>query len=199
MKEAIGMVLLLGVMGGGMAQASVEDVAKGCDACHGPKGVSLSQEIPTIAGLPAVNLGDQMRTYLEGRPAKRVRHVSGDTGKSGDMTEVMKGLSEAQIDALADYYAALPFMPAKQPFDSARAAVGKALHQAKCEKCHTEGGRNPADESSLLGGQMKGYMLYSLHEFRQGKRDVDKSMNKALAAMSEADLEALAEYYASLQ
>ncbi|MEW7864508.1 c-type cytochrome [Aeromonas diversa] len=46
---------------------------------------------------------------------------------------------------------------------------------------------------------MKEYLLYSLHEFREGKRDVDKSMNKALAAMSEADLAALAEYYASLQ
>lgn len=199
MKKAMAMVLLLGGMQVGVAQAAVEEMAKECDACHGPKGISLSQAIPTIGGLPAVNLGEQMRTYLEGRPAKRVNRVSGDTSKAGDMTQVMKSLSDAQIDALAAYYAALPFVPAKQPFDGAKAAAGKALHQAKCEKCHTGGGRNPDDESSLLGGQMKEYLLYSLHEFREGKRDVDKSMNKALAAMSEADLAALAEYYASLQ
>ncbi|MFR9719351.1 c-type cytochrome [Aeromonas diversa] len=199
MKKAMAMMLLLGGMQVGVAQAAVEEMAKECDACHGPKGISLSQAIPTIGGLPAVNLGEQMRTYLEGRPAKRVNQVSGDTSKAGDMTQVMKSLSDAQIDALAAYYAALPFVPAKQPFDAAKAAAGKALHQAKCEKCHTGGGRNPDDESSLLGGQMKEYLLYSLHEFREGKRDVDKSMNKALAAMSEADLAALAEYYASLQ
>ena len=54
------------------------------------------------------------------------------------------------------------------------------------------------DEASILAGQPKGYLLTSLQEFKAGKRSNDEKMNKAIIAMSDADL-ALAEYYASQQ
>lgn len=55
------------------------------------------------------------------------------------------------------------------------------------------------DEASILAGQPKGYLLTSLQEFKAGKRSNDEKMNKAIIAMSDADLKALAEYYASQQ
>ncbi|MEI8598837.1 hypothetical protein P4S64_18315 [Vibrio sp. M60_M31a] len=56
-----------------------------CEACHGPGGVSTNTNIPSIAGLPEFNFTDQMLQYAEGRPADTVKHVYGDTSKSGDM------------------------------------------------------------------------------------------------------------------
>lgn len=182
--------LLLGSMG--TAHANIDSLIESCNACHGNQGVSTHADIPTIAGIPEINLGDQMRSYHDGRPAKVV------DGKN--MTDIVKKLSEEQIDELAAHYAALTFKPMKQPFDAALAKTGEKLHaDAKCEKCHTEGGSVAEDEASLLAGQPKAYILSSLQEVKAGKRTVDEKMDKSIAAMSDADLKALAEYYASKQ
>ncbi|PJG57549.1 periplasmic diheme shuttle PdsA [Aeromonas cavernicola] len=197
LKALLAMSLMLGPLG--VASANVDGPLKTCAACHGEQGVSSHTDIPTIAGLAEANIGDQLRTYLDGRPAKTVKHVSGDTSKQGNMSEVVKGLNEAQIDELAAHFAALPYTAMKQPFDAAKAAAGQKLHKASCEKCHSGGGSVAEDESSILAGQPKGYLLTSLQEYQGGKRTADKNMTKALSGMSSADLEALAEFYASQQ
>ncbi|MCO4198704.1 cytochrome c553 [Aeromonas hydrophila] len=116
------------------------------------------------------------------------------------MTDIVKGLSDEQIDELAAHYAELPYKPMKQPFDAALAKAGQKLHDdSGCKKCHSEGGSVAEDEASILAGQPKGYLLTSLQEFKAGKRSNDEKMNKAIIAMSDADLKALAEYYASQQ
>lgn len=197
-REILGLSLLLGSMGA--AQANVDALVENCVSCHGAQGVSTKQDIPTIAGIAEANLGEQMRAYLDGRPAKTVNHVTGDTSKKGNMTDVVKGLNDAQIDELAAHFAALPFSATKQPFDAAKAAQGKKVHAASCEKCHSEGGSVAEDEASILAGQHKEYLRASLEEFHAGKRsDVDKNMMKALKGLSAADLDALAEFYASHQ
>ncbi|MCH7369606.1 cytochrome c-553 [Aeromonas sp. MR16] len=154
--------------------------------------MSTHADIPTIAGIAEINLGDQLRSYLDGRPAKVV------DGKN--MTDIVKKLSEEQIDELAAHYAGLSYTPMKQPFDAALAQTGKKLHEsAGCEKCHTEGGSLVDDEASILAGQPKGYMLSTLQEVKAGKRTVDEKMDKAISTMGEADLKALSEFYASKQ
>ncbi|MGL5948400.1 MAG: c-type cytochrome [Aeromonas sp.] len=196
-QSMLGSALLLCAAG---AQADIAPLVESCNACHGAQGVSQHTDIPTIAGLAQSNLADQMRAYLDGRPAKTVNHVSGDTSKKGNMTEAVKALSEEQIDALAEHYSALPFKALAQPFDAALAATGKALHEsADCKKCHTEGGSLAEDEASILAGQPKGYLLTTLDQIKAGELSYDEKMDKAIKAMSEADLKALAEYYASQQ
>lgn len=182
--------LLLGSMG--TAHANIDSLLESCNACHGNQGVSTHADIPTIAGIAEVNLGDQLRSYLDGRPAKVV------DGKN--MTDIVKKLSEEQIDELAAHYAGLTYTPMKQPFDAALAQTGQKLHEsAGCEKCHTEGGSLVDDEASILAGQPKGYMLSTLQEVKAGKRTVDEKMDKAISTMGEADLKALSEFYASKQ
>ncbi|MGY3887173.1 periplasmic diheme shuttle PdsA [Aeromonas aquatica] len=182
--------LLLGSMG--TAHANIDSLLESCNACHGSQGVSTHADIPTIAGIAEINLGDQLRSYLDGRPAKVV------DGKN--MTDIVKKLSEEQIDELAAHYAGLSYTPMKQPFDAALAQTGKKLHEsAGCEKCHTEGGSLVDDEASILAGQPKGYMLSTLQEVKAGKRTVDEKMDKAISTMGEADLKALSEFYASKQ
>ncbi|WP_218742732.1 c-type cytochrome [Vibrio parahaemolyticus] len=170
----------------------------GCEACHGPNGVSSETNIPTIAGIPEFNFFDQMLRYLEGRPSASVNHVYGDTSqKKGDMVTIVKSLSEAKIEELAKHYAGLEFVPAKQSFDQALAMKGKAIHAKSCENCHSDGGSNALDEASILAGQQKGYLATTLQQFKQGKRSVDKKMDEAFKGLSSDDLNALVEYYAS--
>ncbi|WP_033136692.1 periplasmic diheme shuttle PdsA [Aeromonas finlandensis] len=196
--EVLGISLLLGAIG--PAFAGVDEMTKTCNECHGNQGISTHTDIPTIAGVAESNLAEQLRTYLDGRPAKTVNHVTGDTSKQGNMIDIVKGLSDEQIDELAAHYAELPYKPMKQPFDAALAKAGQKLHEESgCKKCHSEGGSVAEDEASILSGQPKGYMLASLQEFKAGKRSNDEKMNKAIIAMSDADLKALAEYYASQQ
>ncbi|MEX3072964.1 cytochrome c [Vibrio alginolyticus] len=170
-----------------------------CEACHGPGGVSQNTDIPSIAGLPEFNFVDQMLKYGEGRPAGTVNHVHGDTSKTGDMGTIVKSLSEEEVEELAAHYSQLEFVRAKQSFDQSLAAKGKMIHEKNCSSCHVDGGSDPMDESSILAGQQKGYLLTTLKQFHSGARSVDKKMDDAIKALSNDDLVALSEYYASYQ
>ncbi|WP_244812609.1 cytochrome c-553 [Vibrio sp. B1FLJ16] len=170
-----------------------------CEACHGPGGVSQNTDIPSIAGLPEFNFVDQMLKYGEGRPAGTVNHVHGDTSKTGDMGTIVKSLSEEEVEELAAHYSQLEFVRAKQSFDQSLADKGKMIHEKNCSSCHVDGGSDPMDESSILAGQQKGYLLTTLKQFHSGARSVDKKMDDAIKALSSDDLVALSEYYASYQ
>lgn len=183
------------------AQASAPELIERfeCEACHGPGGVSQNTDIPSIAGIPEFNLIDQMLSYTEGRPAETVKHLYGDTSKSGDMATIAKALSEEEIEDLASHYSQLNFVRAKQSFDQGLANKGKMLHEKNCESCHVDGGSDPMDEASILAGQQKGYLLMTLKQFHTGARSVDKKMDSAIKALNDDDLVTLSEYYASFQ
>ncbi|PSU33950.1 c-type cytochrome [Photobacterium lutimaris] len=181
------------------AHALSDELIQSCESCHGADGVSSQTDIPTISGIPEWNLSDQMLQYLDGRPAKTVNYVHGDTSQSDDMANIVESLSEDQIEALAAHYAELPFVRAQQPFDADLAAMGKELHDKSCARCHADGGSDPFDEASILAGQKKGYLLASMMEYKNGQRDADKGMVDAIKAMSDDEIKAVVEYYASYQ
>ncbi len=182
-------------------QASAPELIKKleCEDCHGAGGVSQNTNIPSIAGLPEFNFVDQMLKYGEGRPAATVKHLYGDTSKSGDMASILKQLTEEEVEELAAHYSQLDFVRAKQSFDPALADKGKMIHEKNCSGCHIDGGSDPMDETSILAGQQKGYLLNTLKQFHSGARSVDKKMDDAIKALSSDDLVALSEYYASYQ
>ncbi|WP_423840389.1 cytochrome c-553 [Vibrio mytili] len=192
---AINFVFVSGV------QASASELIERfeCEACHGPGGVSIDTNIPSIAGLPEFNFVDQMLLYTEGRPASTVKHVYGDKSKSGDMASIMGSLSEQDVEELAAHYSQLDFVRAKQEFDPALASKGKIIHEKNCASCHVDGGSDPLDESSILAGQQKGYLLSTLKQFHSSERSVDKKMDDAVKSLSNDDLVALSEFYASYQ
>jgi sulfide dehydrogenase cytochrome subunit len=145
--------------------------------------------------------GDFLLAYQEkSRPCHPTKFRQGDTSRpETDMCAIAAKLSEADINALAEHFAALPFVAAKQPFDAAKAAAGKSLHARDCAKCHANGGRNADDDASILGGQHLKYLQQALADFRSGKRDPGKKMGEKLKPLSDTEVEALAHYFASLQ
>ena len=115
------------------------------------------------------------------------------------MCAVAADLSDEMIDEIAAHYAALPFVAAKQEFDAGLAAAGKAVHEAECDRCHSEGGSNPEDEAGILAGQQMGYLMDTFAEYRAGEREQPQKMEEKVNALSDDDVKALVHYYASQQ
>jgi sulfide dehydrogenase cytochrome subunit len=182
-----------------VAFADTAALVKECDSCHGDNGASTWGDMPTIAGISAVVHSDYLAAYKgKERPCTKSKYRQGDTKRAEtDMCAVAAKLSEADMKALAEHYAAKPFVPAKQPFDAAKAAVGKALHKKDCEKCHTGGGKNADEDAGILAGQHTQYLKTAMDEFMSGKRPQDKAMKKKTATLKAEDIDALIQFYAS--
>lgn len=76
--------------------------ARSCAACHGPQGISRQALYPSLAGQPAEQLAQALREYRDG------------TRKNALMSPQARGLSEADIELLAAFYALLPAPKPKQ-------------------------------------------------------------------------------------
>ena len=171
------LVILIPMFGSAVA-ADLDAIVENCNGCHGDNGVSQWTDVPTIAGIDASVHSDALYIYQEGaRPCSTGPYRQGDTSRpETSMCDVAGGLSEDEIEAVAEHYAGLPFVPAKQDFDAALAATGKEVHDKLCEKCHSDCGSNVDDEAGILAGQWMGYMEATFAEYASGAREQDKSM-----------------------
>lgn len=170
-----------------------------CMDCHGKNGVSLESDVPTIAGVSEGYLTDAMADYREkSRPCPESKYRGGDTSRPPtDMCRIASSLKGADTTSVVSYFAAKPFVAAKQAADPAQAALGKKLHQLHCDKCHADGGRSAEDESGILAGQWMPYLRTSLKEFTGGKREMPEKMKPKIEKLGASDLEALVQYYGS--
>jgi sulfide dehydrogenase cytochrome subunit len=193
--------LALGIFVSASAAADVESIMQGCNDCHGDNGVSQWNDVPTIAGIDAFGHADALFFFRdEERPCSESEYRQGDTSRAATtMCAVTADLSDDDIEALGDAYAELPFVAATQEFDAALAATGAAIHEAECDRCHSEGGSNVEDEASILSGQWMGYLEATFAEYASGTRSQDKKMKEKMDALSADDTKALIHYYASQQ
>lgn len=181
-------VLLFASAGPAFAQdADISTVVPLCQGCHGPDGHSILPTAPIIAGIDAGIIADAIYAFQDGDypcPAS-------------PMCAVVANVSPEQAEALGRYFASKRFEPARQTFDQAKAARGAAIHAAQCEQCHSKGGSDPLDQTSILAGQWLPYLKTVLADYAAGKREALEPMRIRLEAMSPEDLDALANYYAS--
>ncbi len=168
-----------------------------CNACHGPNGVSANKDVATLAGISPYILEFYMEEYRESsRPCK----ATGKGKMVADMCGISKGVTPEKAAEIAEYYAAVKFVPAKQTFDAEKAAVGMRVHNERCGICHTDGGTNADDDSSILGGQWMPYLEEAIKVFRSGERPVlEEHMLDKINTLDDAEAEALVHYYGSLQ
>jgi sulfide dehydrogenase cytochrome subunit len=176
-------------------------IAEGCAECHGKDGVSTESHVPTIAGFSAAYLEESLGYYK-----KKERHCPEATYESGpkkgqktDMCKVAGALSPADTKAVAQYFAGKKFVRATQKFDPALAQKGKVIHDRSCEKCHSNNGSDPKDDSGMLAGQWMPYLKEALSDFKGGKRPIDKKMKPKIEKLNQEDIDALVNYYGSLK
>jgi len=185
-----------------LAVAPPTEVTDDCDACHGENGISTESDVPTIGGESAFVIEDDMFSFRNGeRPCRKSTYRSGDTTRPvTDMCVIVQGLSENEITEIAEYYAALEFVPAVQEFDSEMAAAGEKIHLTQCARCHADGGTNGNNGASVLGGQWIPYLEQAFADYASGEREaVLENMQRKMVALDAASTAALIQYYASQQ
>ena len=76
---------------------------------------------------------------------------------------------------------------------------GRKLHNAYCEKCHKQNGHFQDKETPPLAGQARGYLLFQMSDYRVAATLMPQPplMQERLEKLSDADLVALSEFYAS--
>lgn len=185
---------LLGAGLAGTATADVNAIAEKCAGCHGDGGVSADTAIPSIAGLSEFYHADQLYFYRDGD-----RTCAGSGGDSETMCAAAANLSDDDIDAVAAHFAEMPFVAAAQEFDAELAAAGEAIHGRDCGMCHSDGGSNPDDDAGILAGQWSGYLGHTFAQYRAGEREMPGPMKKKIDALSDDDVKALINFYASQQ
>jgi len=84
----------------------------GCQACHGANGVSRNQHVPNLAGQQAAYLVLQLQAFKNG------------TRRNSSMEAVAAQLSDAEMNALAQYWGS---QPAGGGMDAHAAAAGPAI------------------------------------------------------------------------
>lgn len=102
------MSLILLVLVGWSVPAVAQDAAAGktkaavCSACHGAEGISVLPDYPNLAAQKVKYLESSIKAYRDGQRKHAV------------MSPMAAGLSDADIQDLAAYFAALPAqLPAK--------------------------------------------------------------------------------------
>ena len=190
------MLLLLSPLA---AAAGAPQVVKDtCANCHGEDGLSDDSAIPIIAGASSFFLENQLLIYQEeARPcaAEAFKDVDGVDAESH--CALAGTLSEDQVLEIAEYYSGQPFQAAEQSVDSALAGEGESIHNRSCDKCHTEGGGLALDDAGILAGQWKPYLIEQMKLFRAGERWQPEKMTPEMEGLSDEDIKALAEFYAS--
>ncbi|MDD5331178.1 MAG: c-type cytochrome [Sulfuricella sp.] len=155
-----------------------------CGGCHGTNGASVGPSMPTLGGQPAEYIVDTMKQFKSGERPSTI------------MGRLAKAYSDEDIKAMGEFFAAKKFVRHPQPVDASKVAKGKKVHEQNCGKCHEKGGRE-SDDGGVLAGQWKEYLQITMNEFQSKARPMPSKMAKKLEALSQEDLDALINFYAS--
>jgi cytochrome c553 len=177
---------------------SANDLAKGqCAACHGADGNSVNPEWPSLAGQHKKYVVQQLQAFKNGDRS------------NPNMSAMVTGLSEEDIDELGDYYA--QERPKIGSIETEHIAAGEALYRGgnaekgipACMACHgPNGAGNPAANYPALRGQHAKYSMIQLKAYRAGERTTDaerKLMMQSIAQkLSDQDIENVSRYVHAL-
>lgn len=192
-KRLWSLLIVLGVpLAGATKTPEAPAVIKAkCSVCHGDAGETASEDFPRLSGQHEAYLAKQLQDFKAGR-------------RTGLMVRQAKGLSDADITAIAAYFAAQP-VPAPTAQPTAQAAAGRALFvngksggTPACMVCHGEAARG-TPQLPRLAGQHADYLERQLKDFNLRKRTNDNAvMHEVAENLTPAEMRAVAEYLASL-
>ena len=161
--------------------------AAACVACHGEAGNSTNPAVPSLAGQPEKFIATALFMFRAG------------SRQDAQMTPMAKPLSNTEMNDLAAYFAAQKTAAPRHQTKPENAAAGpEAAKKFNCTQCH---GPRLLGQQQMprLAGQHYEYLRAQLAAFKAGKRaDLDGNMTAAAQALSDKDIEVLADYLAGL-
>lgn len=173
-----------------------------CQGCHGADGNSYGPEWP--------NLASQHTSYL----TKQIRNFKDGVRKNETMNSMVAGLNEEDIKDIAAYFSRQSLVPQGTPsneqLDSELIKTGRKIYKGgnrysgvpACAGCHGPNavGNGPA-AFPHLAGQKTTYLIKTLKDFKSGARanDPNEIMRNIAAKLTESEINAVANYVATLQ
>src|SRR5882757_3883824 len=182
-------VLVLLAGGADAADDSVKEKVSLCTSCHGERGVSQTENTPSLAGQPDLFLQWQLVFFRSG------------SRKNEAMQPIAEQINNEDIRNLGAYFASLTPPKAPAPDDNpdlskkgAEAAAGR-----RCASCH---GDTFAGTKAVarLAGQREEYLAKALHDYKSNLRVGGgvAAMAEVAYPLSEEEITALAHYLAHL-
>jgi cytochrome c553 len=159
-------------------------IASFCANCHGPDGNSRQSEVPNLAGQNPIYLLNQVHKFYTGER------------KDPWMEPAIKLLSDTDRVDIVVYYSSMQVTPASSAPPN---PAGSELFHRVCTRCHGEQARG-SERFPRLAGQQFSYLTRSLTRYRDrtGNR-MEPEMLAMTAALTDADIKAVADYLSSLR
>jgi len=168
------------------AAQSVQERLPVCLACHGEKGQSANTGVPSLGAQQKDYILVQLYMFRE-----KLRTVE-------LMNEMAKGLSDADLQTLAETIAKLPApAPVGDAGDAARIARAEGLvAKNRCNFCHTSTFAGQ-QQVPRIAAQREDYLVKTLREYKSNARHgYDPAMAEVLEPLSDQDLVDLAYFLA---
>lgn len=163
-----------------------QKVAAVCANCHGDGGHSLKPDIPNLAGQNPTYLIEQLRQFADGR--RRFEFMEG----------MIKAMSSDEKIGIVLFYASQK-VTSKPAANAALAAKGKDYFNKICWRCHGQDGHGN-EKFARIAGQQSDYLRTTLKHYRAGTGGrVEPLMSASTRQMTDADIEAVVAYVASLE
>jgi len=184
-------------MAADVAAGEAMATALGCGSCHNADGNSVTPGFPKLAS--------QHEQYI-------VKQIN-DFKASKRTNDVMQGMaflvaSDDDAKNIGAYYASQK--TTTDAADESKVLLGRDVYRGgntatkvpACMGCHgPEGSGNPTASYPSLAGQQVQYTITQLKAFRDGTRanDTNSMMQNVAARMSNAEIEAVANYITSMK
>lgn len=175
------------------AMAAGAERAMLCASCHGRDGNSKKEETPNLAGQNPGYILEQLDNFTSGRRKNFV------------MQPLAARLNSEDRINLALYFSSMAVQPIAT--DPALHDHGKRIFSSVCFVCHGSDGRG-SEGFARIAGQRPDYVMKTLKRYRanaRGESDADDikrtnpRMEQVTQNLSDKDIEALANYVASLR
>lgn len=157
-----------------------ERLSANCGSCHGLKGHTLNAETPALAGQDPQYLLAALKAYRDGGRVHR------------EMREMLSAVKEADLPHLAAFYAVQT--PAAE---ATRASLTATEWAERCDRCHGPAAAPANLVVPHIEGQPRAYLARVLRAYRDGHRH-QSVMHAMGMPLTDADIEAIADYYAAL-
>jgi sulfide dehydrogenase cytochrome subunit len=184
LKQTLALIFCM-VLSTGLFATPVETLVLSCAQCHGDTGVATQPKTPHLSG--------QLSDYLE----EDIRSIAKGGRVSSIPNHIPNTWSGEDVMAAADFYAASRSPRPAQTTDASLVAKGAILYKRRCADCHPDNGRESKRDAPLMAAQNLDYMKEQTRAFVSGKRKFVFLMDDAFRGLSQADLDAVAHFFAS--
>jgi cytochrome c553 len=173
----------------------VQQIAQNvCAACHGADGNSTISLNPKLAGQHPEYILKQLTNFKEG---KRVNTI---------MAGIVANLTKEDMQGLAEYYAGQKQTLGKAKSNGA-GSLGEKIYRGgivatsvpACAACHGANGAGIPKQYPRVAGQHADYALQQLRTLRTAERANAPMMMTIAAKMTDAEMQAVADYMQGLR